>query len=70
MLLHHSRLTKVVEVVDITEDIKIIEAKEDVALDVEEIREVAMVARVTVIYQITVGHIEFLPTQSLTVGPL
>ena len=49
MLLHHSRLTKVVEVVDITEDIKIIEAKEDVALDVEEIREVAMVAGVTVI---------------------
>ena len=49
MLLHHIKLTKIMEDVDIMEGRKIIEAEEDVEPNVEEIGDVAMVARVPVI---------------------
>ena len=49
MLLCHSRHTKIIESMDITEEITIIEAEEDVVLNVDEIGEVVVVNRVTVI---------------------
>ena len=49
MLLHQSLHTKIMEDVNITEEITNIEAKEDVALNFEDIGEVAVVDVVTVI---------------------
>ena len=65
-LLHHSQPTNIMEAVDITEDRNNLEAREDVVLKVEEIGEVAMVDGVTVIWHITVGLMECVPTQELT----
>ena len=38
--------------------------------NVKEIGEVDMVSGISVIYHITVGHMEFGPTQALTIGTL
>ena len=49
MLLHHSRLTKSMEAMDITEDRTFFAAKEDVVINVKEIGEVDVAAGVPVI---------------------
>ena len=69
MLLHHSQITKIIEALDITEGRTIFVAEEDVVFNVEKIGEVAVEVGVPVIWQITVGHMEFVPNQALNSGP-
>ena len=58
MMMHHSITTKIMEAVDITVDAKCFAEEEDAVLNAEEIGEVDVVVKETVIWHITVGLTE------------
>ena len=68
-MLHHVLFTYIMEAVDITEERTTFTAKYEVVLTVKEIGKRDMTAGVPVIWHITVGLMECVPTQTLTAGP-